>query len=97
MKKSPNRFSKPFDADLLSRKFLTQFVTAAGPMPPIGTYRTWQIPQGHGTSEVADAWQTVEKWGQAPHTMSHSSGFLLLVRASPRFSTDCQAFLSEIF
>jgi hypothetical protein len=55
MEKSPNRFLKLFDADLLSRKFLAQFVTAAGSMSPVGTSSTWQIPQSLGTSEVADA------------------------------------------
>ena len=49
----------------------------------------------NGNTRVASdllAYQPVENGGQAPLTASHSSGFLISVGASPRFSTGCNEF-----
>ena len=48
------------------------------------------VPIGFvAATRVFFPYQSVEKRGQAPRTMSHSNGFFMLVGASPRFSTDC--------
>ena len=44
---------------------------------------------GKSLSFGLDLSSLLKKGGQAPHTVSYSSGFLIRVGASPRFSTVC--------